>query len=203
MSVLRWWMDRIIGDGGEKISKRKESEGARAGRVDSELGEEARMRSNQGIRNPTHMEPMDSPWGLQLIFWMRSVAGNCSFTDFWLRRRWPWRMCWTSDTLNCVGLLLNYCLPILQFSPYAIQLKGHLTTPNHFYQIPGAQIKPKGLKNVMIALMPLGHHSAGQGVLAYATPFCPKLIRFFRTQALSKDHLFTLLLKELRSPAAS
>lgn len=89
------------------------------------------------------------------------------------------------------------------FSPYAIQPEGHLATRNHFYRIPGAQIKPKGLKIAMIVLMPLGHHSTGQRVLAYATPFCPKRIRFFRTQALSKDHLFALLLKELRSPAAS
>lgn len=61
MSMLRWWIDRIIGDGGEKISKRREREGARGGRVDSELGEGARVRSNQGIWNPTHTEPMDSP----------------------------------------------------------------------------------------------------------------------------------------------
>lgn len=61
MSVLRWQIGRIIGDGGEKISKRKESEGARGGRVDSELGEGARTRSNQGIWNPTHMDLTDPP----------------------------------------------------------------------------------------------------------------------------------------------
>lgn len=48
------------------------------------------------------------------------------------------------------------------FSPYAVQPERHLATHNHFYRIPGAQIKPKGLKIVMMVLMPLGHHSAGQ-----------------------------------------
>lgn len=40
---------------------KKKSEGARGGRVDSELGEGARMSGNQGLRNPTHMEPMGPP----------------------------------------------------------------------------------------------------------------------------------------------
>lgn len=52
MSVLRWQIDRIIGDGGEKISKRKESEGARGGRVDSELGE-----GGANEKQPGHSEP--------------------------------------------------------------------------------------------------------------------------------------------------
>ena len=40
---------------------RREREGARGGRVVSELGEGALVRSNQGMWNPTHTEPMDSP----------------------------------------------------------------------------------------------------------------------------------------------
>lgn len=161
------------------------------------------MSGNQGLLNAAHTEPVGSLWGL--LFWMRPVAGNHSFTDFWLGRRWSWRMCWTSNGPNCVEILRGYSLlsPNCVRSPCIIQPRGHLAIRNHFSLITGAQIKPKGLKNVTIALMPLCHHSAGQRALAYVTPFCPKLIRCLRTQALCKDHLFTLLLKELHSPVAS
>ena len=38
MFVLRWWIEGIPGDRGEKTSKRGEREGASGGRADSELG---------------------------------------------------------------------------------------------------------------------------------------------------------------------
>ena len=38
------------------------------------------MSGNQGLLNPAHTEPVGSLRGL--LFWMRPVAGNHSFTDF-------------------------------------------------------------------------------------------------------------------------
>lgn len=100
---------------------------------------------------------------------------------------------------------LGYPLPVCQSCLLSLNYlpKGAPGNCNHCYQTTEAQIKPKGLKTVMIVFMSLCYHPTGQKVLAYATPFCPKLIQCLRTLALPKDHLFTLLLKDLPSPAAS
>ena len=100
--------------------------------------------------------------------------------------------------LRCFELLGGISLPSARpvFSPSNLQPRGHLAVCNHFYWGTEAQIQPKGLKNVMTVLMYLCPHAAGQRALARVTPLCPKRIQGLQTQALSKDHLFTLLLKE-------
>lgn len=135
---------------------------------------------NEVPMNPAQAAPVGSLW--ELSFWMRPAASSLSFTDLRPKDEVALRVCWASNALNCSKHLRG--VPLLSAS-HACSLsyptKGHLAICDHFSQITEAQIKPKGLKNVMIVLMSPCYHSAGQQALAYVTPFCPKLIQCLRT----------------------
>lgn len=163
--------------------------------------------SEEDLKAPT--EPiLGWPSGLisRLLFWTSLKCGSCNLIACWLALRGGGPEGWVAHEMLSVPLsscwVSWYWLPIMS-SLLNYLTGGHLANCNHCYQITEAPIKPKGLKNVTIVLMFHCYHPAGQQALAYVTPFCPKLIQCLRTGALSRDHLFTLLLKELHSPTAS
>ena len=164
-------------DGREKISRRRVK--VLEGKGWFRAGGGGANECNQGLQNPTHMEPMGS-----IIFWTRLSSWQSLLHWFLTMEEVALKDVLSIKRSQLRGAPSQLLSANPTFPPYAIQPEGHLATRNHFCWIPGAQIKPRGLKTVVIALMPLGHHSAGQRVLAYATPFSPKRIRFFRTQAL-------------------
>lgn len=122
--------------------------------------------------------------------WMRSVAGSHNLIGCCPGRRYTEGSLEEFSPAPSSFPIDPVCLPVVPSFPKA----WHLVIRDlSLFQ---AQTKPKGLENVTTVLTSSRDHPAGQQVLASATPFCPELIQYLRTRALSKDHLFTLLLKE-------
>lgn len=121
---------------------------------------------------------------------MRSVAGCLNLIGCCPGRRYAEGSLEEFSPAPSSFLIDPVCLPVMSSFPKA----WHLVTRD--LSLVQAQTKPKGLENVTTVLTSSRDHPAGQQVLASATPFCPELIQYLRMRALSKDHLFTLLLKE-------